>query len=255
MRKYETLKEKRNKEWKEFERTDRDEWKVGESVDFEEEDNIDINDFCPTSLCNLFHADDMAEIFIRLKQPFIINHWSRNGRDSLCQVSIKEKNMNYIKVAASGYGLGDWIEFSKGFPDKLKFEICREMAIKQNKFMEKHNRENIKEREEKRMREYAKGEYLRHKALWELLYSSARSLGDLKAIAELYHLTSNKSFYDKYGKETIDKKSATPFEIKSNKSIKKSAKEFKVKWSKLIKSKLYREYQKAFSKVKAEEKV
>lgn len=228
MTKYKTLKEQRDREWKKFEQTNEDKWKAGTYIPFEEDALINIHEFCPTSLCNLFHVDDMAEILVGLKTPFVVNFLHKDGREYLCQIIIV-KGRHSFDVFASGYGTGDWIKFSKGFPDKLKFEMCREMAIQQNSFLERYSKDNIDDdKRDQRMKEYAKREYIKHRALFELLYGYARTLDDLKAIAELYYLTTNKSFYDKYGKED---------------GYKKSSEEFRIKWGRLVKSNLYKKYQ------------
>ena len=236
-----------------------DKWKVGKLSKYLTEDQwaerINITGFCPTSLCNLFHADDMAEILIRLRQPFVINYWSRDGRDNFCQISIENGVTYSFEVFGSGYGTGDWIRFEKTFPEKEKFRICREMAIHQNRFMENYHFNNIeRDKKNKRMKSYALNGYLKHGALSKLLYSFAKSIENLRAIAELYHLTENKSFYDKYGKKVPELEKKLGREKQFRESVARfnieSVARFNEEWSRLVKSGLCKKYLKALSKEK-----
>jgi len=68
----------------------------------------------------------VSEALYNLREPHTLNWIYDCGRDHSCQFIVRDTH--YFKVFASGYGCGDGISFSKGFPHKLKYLILRELA-------------------------------------------------------------------------------------------------------------------------------
>ncbi len=273
MKKYNTLKEESDKEWEEYKKKDKqgifpaEEWNVGRREIIDGGKRINLYEFCPTTLCNLFHVDDMANILIQLKKEFLVNNWSLSGRDRFCQLAVTDKGKKItfsypFEVFASGYGSGETITFDKSFPEKLKFEICRKMAIKTNSTLENYYENNYKNAKTKKEKDYNKKENIIHKALFELLYSYARNYEDLQTIAKIYHLVDMKGYYGRHYKE--DKKEYEKQKFLKNKDLgsafklfesdfDESHKNFVKEWKMIIKTSLYKSFKKEEKKIEHEE--
>jgi len=132
----ETMKEESDREWEEFEKNNHSKAIGGKKVVLKNPQSIPIHDFVPTMMCNLFHADDIATILWILREPFECNYLGNDGRDRFCQFKVRGKHFD---VYASGYGMGETIEFEIGFDTELQFRIMRLMSWDQSaKEMARH---------------------------------------------------------------------------------------------------------------------
>lgn len=235
MRKYKTKHEQFELDWSKFEkRMGANKWPYNiTQVGTEKKDILchleSIYDFVPTGFCNLFNKYDMCKIMIDLELDFNLIYWSTKGRDRFCQIEIKYgKSEHYISVKGSGYGTGEAIWFSKKFPNKLKYLICREMAISQIDFNKEYY-EGLTDQPKARDEGILKTE-----TLSDLLINHARSYEDLISIAEIYHMLSS---YNLYHKGTLPKE------------LKQSKIDFDKRWGKFIKKPMYQLYLKQRRKI------
>lgn len=236
--KFSTLKEDSDKSWERFEAALKkkpmkiDIKKYGKRDAVKMEDLHDINVLCPTTGCNIFHADDMCVFLINIGCLFELVYWHTEGRDRLCQFKITGYSC-YFEVFATGYGTGETIHFSKGFPEDVKFKLCREMCIHETKSLYDYYNSNNKS--------YKNEMY---EALREVYYNNARSMSDLYKITEIYHYLEEKEFYDKSPEwkvpkiKVFGKMASTGYDeyLKTQKQI--------------LKSRFYKEYLKEKEKVR-----
>lgn len=242
MRKYSTIHEENEKRWEKedlFKREDKTKT-FGKRNKCEFQDWILIPHFCSTGLCNLWHVDDMAKVMWDINVPFEVNWWMRKGRDHCCQITIKNKHC--VEVFATGYGTGETIQFNKGFPPKLKFQIMREMARDTTWSLFSYNLE---------YKNYI--EIYRQGAICSLIVNHARNVKDLFKIAEIYHKHYNKGLYDKWSKECrqrIKEGKAWDSPLWKDKDMLKKIRKFNKKWREFIKSDFYNLFKKYFKEEK-----
>lgn len=242
MIKYKTLKQESDEEWEKegYEyKFPRPKYEEG-TIKKNNGEMIIIPEFCPASGCNLFHADDMAKVLYNLRQPFEVNYIVDRGRDHMCQITIDKEHI--INVSASGYGLRDAITFSSKFPDKLKFDICREMARNQASENWRYYLDELKDRRNKKTKLLNKKRksYL---AILSIIVNNARCYDDLKLISKIASVVHFESFYKRQKKKgkvkLLDKE--IDWTKKSN--------EFFKEFDKLKKTEMYKAYQKEIKKI------
>jgi len=214
-----------------------EEKRYGIFKNFETGTILQIHEFCPESGCNVFHADDMAEILYDLREPFELNSIMDRGRDHACQIIVRKKHI--LSVSASGYGVGEGITFSKKFPEELKFNILRDMALDTIETM----REYYGEYKKKKLNKFARSQVNKFNALRGTIQEYVCNLETLKEVAKLYHRLNSNSFY----------KNLKKADYKRNPEWKNRAQSVQQEFKKLMKTRPYKVFAEHLKKIETEE--
>lgn len=220
-----SIKEDRDNSWDKFNKTGTQIYFAGKKIDFPEEDYLSIYKFCPHAGCNVFHHKDLARALIDILVPFTVHYWSLHGRDRYCEITVHGRKDHYLKVYASGYGAGDGIVFSKGFPPLMKFKLLRELALD-------NARDHISY-----CKDYPDSQLSAH-TTFEVLYNEVRSIDDLFEFTKIISCQKAKKMYSKWKNK--------------DKGIKKSAKRCNEEWRQIIKTPRYQIFLKMQAKARKE---
>ncbi len=213
-----------------------EEKRYGVFPEFETGTNLQIHDFCPETGCNVFHADDMAEILYNLREPFELKSIMDRGRDHACHIVVRK--VHVLAVSASGYGVGEGITFSKKFPEELKFEILRDMALKTIEGSKEYYGEYTK-----KLNKHARKQVNKYNALRGTIYEYVCNIKTLKEVAELYHLLYSNNFYKKL----------KPKDYKRNPEWKNRAQSVQQEYEKLLKTQVHNIFVEHLKKIEMEE--
>lgn len=140
MNKPPTLKEESDRRFKAFLRTKKDRWTYGAKPKVDWGPMVNPYDWLINAGCNLIHAKDLALALLNLRVPFTVCRVKKEERYHECVIAMHRPSGvdDFVRAHASGYGLQDALYFSRHCPTRLKFRLCRELALQYTHLMRDH---------------------------------------------------------------------------------------------------------------------